>query len=137
MRLMPLVLVASGLAGVAKTAPATTERVLNTFRGIAVQHEVASIAHAIELARTLSQSTPPPGDADRLAVFIRENMSAKSRDPALDLWGTPYRLEQQGSGLVVVSCGPNGSREVCPTDFTPPEPGTEAAGPDDVCEVVP
>ena len=136
MRLVPLVLVAGGLAGLARTAPQTTERVLQTVRSVLVQHEVATIARAIGHAKTLGAATPQPGQPSQLAAFIRETMSAKGRDPALDLWETPYRLELQGQGLVVVSCGPNRVRDACPSGVAPGDTSLDSA-PDDVCETVP
>ena len=54
----------------------------------------------------------------------------------MDLWETPYRLEGKAKNLVVVSCGPNTTRETCPEIFTPTEPGSEPTGPDDLCEPV-
>lgn len=137
MRLMPLILVAGGLAGVAKTAPGVTDRVLTTFRSVAVRHEIGTIARLLENGLTLGTSVPRPGDPQGFATFIRENMSARGgRDPSLDLWETPYRLEGTAKNLVVVSCGANTTRETCPESFAPAEPGSEPSGPDDLCEPV-
>lgn len=136
MRFMPLLLVAGGLAGVAKTAPGMSEHVLDTVKSILVQHEIATVARALEHGKLLGNSLPQPGQPEAFAAFIRETMSARGRDPALDLWQMPYRLEARGSTVVVVSCGPNGVRESCPDKAVPVDGAAPRSGPDDLCEPV-
>jgi hypothetical protein len=123
-RLVPLLIlmVAVGVV-VQRGLPAA--RALVDFTKVSVtRFEVAQIMQQLQADAALGQA-PRPEDADALVVYLRNSaQNATGRDPSMDRWGHPYRLElRDDNTLVLLSMGPNGVPDQCA--------GTPSAGPDD------
>lgn len=110
MKLMPIA--ALGVAGaVGVSAMKDGSEAVDKFQIAATQNvELNGIAQAVAMDYTESNKLP----IDNFADFLRANMRTASgkppkRDPAIDPWETPYKLEQIHNGFQVMSAGPDKS----------------------------
>ncbi len=104
-KLLPLVI---AVAGVSKNAD-KIKRMVEQFRGPAIQVEMANICKVIHLD-SIDGSVPNPAP-EVFAEYIRRNITAQKsdvkRDFSKDFWGTAYRLELKNRVATVVSAGPD------------------------------
>jgi hypothetical protein len=78
---------------------------VRSWRDAETQHEMSAIGAALEAEYATMRRYPRPDD---LPEFIRQWLPAtKGRDPSLDRWGSPFRLELEGASYVLRSCGPD------------------------------
>jgi TPR repeat protein len=108
MKLMPLAaLSVAGAVGV--SGMKDSANVVDKFQVAAIQNvELNGIAQAVAQDYTESNRLP----IDNFADFLRSNMRTASgkppdRDPAIDPWETPYKLEQIHNGFQVLCAGPD------------------------------
>lgn len=125
-----------GAGAAVKQGPEMLEKVTNSVKSIMTSHELSQIASTMEMDSMGGTRVPGPGQAEALARYINSTFTSKSgRDPAMDLWGNPYRTDRLDDGrLILLSVGPNGTRDDC-------DGGGDAAGAghddaDDVCCLV-
>ena len=108
MKLLPIA--ALGVAGaVGVSAMKDGSNVVDKFQIAAIQNvELNGIAQAVAQDYTESNQLP----IDTFAEFLRSNMRTASgkppkRDPSIDPWETPYKLEQIHNGFQVLCAGPD------------------------------
>ena len=75
--------------------------------GLSENVEMANISRTIIMAYLDTEELP----LDDFPGFLRKHMRTKSeksdRDPALDMWGTPFRLAFRDEGYEITSAGPD------------------------------
>lgn len=113
LRLFPLIFAAGGLATATGAGGNMVGKVVDTVKVILVRSELSNIGDLLVLNASAGMGVPEPGDNDALAAFIHENTYAKGeRDPANDLWDTPYEIhDAQKKGYGIFSAGPNKKRD--------------------------
>lgn len=81
--------------------------ILGTVQTTASGVEMNEIARAVKM-HYLETGRLPLND---FSAFLRESMTQASgkrtRDPAADLWGTPFRIERTPKGFRILSAGPD------------------------------
>ncbi len=111
-RVLPLALTLGGAGLVAQGGGKVAARVIDTVKVVMTRSELSQVANLLEIDATLGHRLPRGDKA--FAAWLRESLRARSgRDPALDLWQTPYQLGRDGSRWVVRSNGPNLQRDSC------------------------
>lgn len=102
-KVLPIVILGAGLIkGVGKT-----KSLFHVSRSMAVQTEVNLIARALKLE---AFEGPLPETPEAFAEFVRKHISSAAgitRDPSIDMWGTPYALVASARGARVFSLGPD------------------------------
>lgn len=138
MRFVPILLLAGGVASVAKTGPQLSEKIVDTVRTVMVRYEANAYATQLATSCLMGEPVPKPDNPSELSGYINANATAaKGRDPATDLWGQPYRLEKiSQQQLVLVSTGPNGGRDACKDAEPPPDLVKAAADADQILKAV-
>lgn len=107
-KVLPIVILGVGLIkGVGKT-----KSLFHVSRSMAVQTEVNQIARTLKLEAlgADSDSSTLPSTPEEFSNFIRAHVSAAAnttRDPSVDMWGTPYALVSSADGARVLSLGPD------------------------------
>jgi len=108
-RLLPLVVLGSGLYAIGQAASPTLTRTLDTVKTLLARSEMQSMAGAIQVAVDTGGTLPNFSNPVATAAFIRDHMTARfGRDPSKDLWDNPYRFVRVTGGVGVLSFGPNG-----------------------------
>lgn len=112
---MPLMLALGGAGAAVKGGGKVATQVVDTVKAVLTRSELSEMAKLIETDSALGKH--PPRDAKALRSYIGENVRARSgRDPADDLWGNAFRIVRQGRERVLLSTGPNGTRDRCAGD---------------------
>jgi len=78
----------------------------NYIKTILVTYELSTMARTIEVKAIGKNIFPTP---ENFPQYLRDTMQS-SRDPSLDLWGTPYVFERRGKVGIITSCGPDKQR---------------------------
>lgn len=101
---LPVLILGAGLIkGIGKS-----KSLFHVSRSMAAQTEVNLIAKTLRL-HTL-EGEPAPQTEEEFAQFLRENLKLPDtvkRDPALDMWGSPYVFDQGAARARVLSLGPD------------------------------
>ena len=138
MRFVPILLLVSGVASAVKTGPQLAEKIVDTVRIVMVRYEANAYATQLATSCVLGEPVPKPNNPGELSGYINANATAaQGRDPAIDLWGQPYRLEKTGpQQLLLLSTGPNGNRDACKDAEPPPDLVKAAADADQILKAV-
>ena len=103
--LVALTAVASILGTQQETIAKSMEGVMDKARTAVVQMELRNIQTMFVVEMALGDVHEARKD---FPDFIRKNITATKRDPAVDLWGNGYFLNQDTQHYYIASAGPDG-----------------------------
>ncbi|MBF0430794.1 MAG: hypothetical protein HQK83_05915 [Fibrobacteria bacterium] len=83
--------------------------VVNLSTNTTTMSEVKSISKIIYIDFIIATGSLPENPSGGWRAYIRNNMQSDlpNRDTSVDIWQTPYRVREKGTGFVVSSAGPD------------------------------
>ncbi len=103
-KLLPWVILAGGLYDFSDSFAAAGTAIADVARTAGTNAEMGAI---MTFLATDTMVSPLP-DPATFPDYLRKSAAAiKTSDPGTDFWGTPYRLDRDGSAYAVRSAGPD------------------------------
>lgn len=114
MKLIPLIMVASGGAANKDKITEQVKRVMNISKIAATQIEVNDLSKMIYLDSLDEFSRKAMPTEENFSEYCRKSLKNKKgigRDTSKDQWGNPYILSYEGRSFIVRSAGLDGQYE--------------------------
>jgi len=104
-KLLPLIAMAGVGATQQDKIKETGSKIIDMVKVVATQHELTTIRTAVINENIAGNLNEVRRD---FSGFVKQIAFSDSKDVSLDFWNKPYRFEEEGDMIYLISSGPDG-----------------------------